>query len=169
MNTLRKLTAPDQVYLQPGEFHFGGGNACIHTLLGSCVSITLWHPGLRIGGMCHFMLPSRDNPGMERPDGRYADESLQLFLEEISKHDTQPGEYQAKLFGGGNMFQAPEVPRAVDVGSRNIEAARRLLGQGGFLLHAEHVGGSGHRRIFFDLCDGNVWVKHEKSLSYPLG
>ncbi|MBL8511280.1 MAG: chemotaxis protein CheD, partial [Betaproteobacteria bacterium] len=47
------------IFLQPGEFYFGDADTRIRTLLGSCVSITMWHPTRRIGGMCHYMLPTR--------------------------------------------------------------------------------------------------------------
>ncbi len=47
----------ETVVLRPGDFHFGGGHTRISTLLGSCVSITLWHPRRLIGGMCHYMMP----------------------------------------------------------------------------------------------------------------
>ena len=67
------------VFLQPGDFHFGAGRTRISTLLGSCISITLWHPARLIGGMCHFMLPTRGLPGGVPLDGRYADEALALF------------------------------------------------------------------------------------------
>ena len=67
-----------EVFLQPGGFYFGGGRTRISTLLGSCISITLWHPARRIGGMCHFMLPTRGQPAGAPLDGRYADEALAL-------------------------------------------------------------------------------------------
>jgi len=50
--------------LMPGELHFGGEVQSLKTLLGSCVALTLWHPKRRIGGMCHFLLPSRQRPGV---------------------------------------------------------------------------------------------------------
>ena len=50
-----------EVFLQPGEFHFGHARTRIKTILGSCVAITMWHPILRIGGMCHYLLPARDS------------------------------------------------------------------------------------------------------------
>ena len=50
---------PIDVFLQPGDFYFGEAGTRIRTLLGSCVAITLWHPILHIGGMCHIMLPER--------------------------------------------------------------------------------------------------------------
>src|SRR5262245_20243998 len=46
-----------EIFLQAGEFYFGGEKTRIRTLLGSCVAITVWHPKLRIGGMSHYMLP----------------------------------------------------------------------------------------------------------------
>ncbi len=156
------VNEPVEIYLLPGDFHFGDGNTRIHTVLGSCISITVWHPLLRIGGMSHSMLPSRSKPGNTDFDGRYADEAMGLLLREIGKRNTRPDEYQVKLFGGGNMFQQVLAKKAFNVAGNNIEAARRLLEAGGMNIQAEHVGGSGHRRLIFDLCDGNVWVKHEK-------
>lgn len=154
--------SPVEIYLQPGEFHFGGGNIRIHTLLGSCISITLWHPVLHVGGMCHFMLPSQLGRSPSGLDGRYANEAMQMFEQEIGKFNTRPDEYHIKLFGGGNMFRHLGASKFSDVAARNIEAARVLLKERGFQIRAEDVGGGGHRRIVFYLSDGNVWVKHDK-------
>lgn len=153
-----------EIYLLPGDLHFGDENTRIHTVLGSCISITLWHPRLHIGGMCHFMLPSRGTgkPSNGSLDGHYADEAIELLLCEIAKHKTRPDEYQVKLFGGGNMFRLALTENTFNVARDNVEAARALLDINGFDTHAEHMGGSGHRRIIFDLYDGSVLVKHEK-------
>ncbi len=159
-----QTATPVEIYLQPGEFHFGGGNARIHTLLGSCVAITLWHPILHVGGMCHFLLPSRDGRPSSGLDGRYADEAMQLFMREIGKCNTRPVEYQTKLFGGGNMFPCLTRKKATEVGVHNVEAARLLLLANDLRIQREDVGGNGHRRIIFDLRDGNVWVQHEKTV-----
>lgn len=158
------LPAPNaEIYLGPGDFHFGANAARIHTLLGSCVAITLWHPVLRTGGMCHFVLPCRDRHEKGKPDGRYGDEAMALFLEAIARFDTHPNEYQAKLFGGGNMFSDLSSGKSASVAQRNAEAGTLLLRRNGFRIESEDVGGSGHRRVIFDLGDGNVWVRHEKS------
>lgn len=157
-----QTVAPDEIYLKPGEFQFGGGSTRLHTLLGSCVAITLWHPVLHIGGMCHFMLPSRGGQQASGLDGRYADEAMQLFMQEIRQYKTRPDEYQAKLFGGCRMFTQITGKKASEVGVRNIEAARNLLSANAFRIQSEDAGGSGHRRIILDLRDGNVWVRHEK-------
>jgi chemotaxis protein CheD len=151
-----------EIYLLPGEIHFGQGNTRIHTILGSCISISLWQPHTCSGGMCHFMLPNRGRPHGGTLDGRYADEAMQLLLNETRANDFHPSAFQVKLFGGGNMFQSDHPECNFDVARNNIEAARKLLGQAGFAIHAEDVGGYGHRRIIFELSSGNVWVRHER-------
>lgn len=154
---------PDQVtdvYLRPGDFYFGGASTRIRTVLGSCVSITLWHPARLIGGMCHYMLPSRPHRTGDL-QGKYADEAIELFLREAARYKTVPSEYQVKLFGGGNMFPEQNVDLSESVSSRNIRAAEMLLGRHNFNLTTRHVGMSGHRTIAFEVWSGHVWVRHQ--------
>lgn len=146
-----------EVFLNPGEFHFGRGDTRISTLLGSCVSITLWHPRRRIGGMCHYMLTGRNRPPGASLDGRYADEAFALFLEHVAAAGTRPAEYQAKLFGGANMLN-DLAGSNIDIGRRNIAHARELLATQNIALLSEHVGGNGRRKLHFDLWSGDVWL-----------
>lgn len=119
MNTSLEQPTPRivEVFLQPGDFYFGDRDTRIRTLLGSCISIVMWHRGLLIGGMCHFLLPSSSKADSGRLDGRYADDAIQLLLQEVKASGTRPSEYEVKLFGGGNMF-----PSYVRRGSRGIGA-----------------------------------------------
>jgi chemotaxis protein CheD len=154
--------AEHTVVLSPGDFHFGGGQTRISTLLGSCVSITLWHPRKRIGGMCHYMMTERPPVADRALDGRYASEAFALFLQHVEAAGTRPSEYQAKLFGGANMFKG-SASGSMDIGLRNIELGRALLASKNIALMAEHVAGSGRRKLHFDLWSGDVW------LSFPEG
>lgn len=147
----------ETVVLRPGDFHFGGGHTRISTLLGSCVSITLWHPRRLIGGMCHYMMPERDRSASQALDGRYASEAFALFLANVEKAGTRASEYQAKLFGGANMF-GQKTDAKLDIGRRNIEAAHHFLAAQHITVMAEHIGGSGRRKLHFDVWTGNVWL-----------
>ncbi len=146
-----------QVFLNPGDYHFGGPGTLISTLLGSCVSITLWHPRLHYGAMCHYQLAERKRPPGAALDGRFADEAFELLLAEIANTATVPADYQAKLFGGGAMFVS-ETSECLDIGPRNVQKGRSLLKAAGIPLVAEHVGGSGHRKLHFELDSGTVWL-----------
>lgn len=151
-----------EVFLNPGEFHFGETHTRISTLLGSCVSITLWHPRRRIGGMCHYMLTERKRPANAPLDGRFGSEAFELFLQHVEAAGTRPGEYQAKLFGGANMLTGA-AGENMNIGQRNIEHGRQLLASRNIALMVEHVGGSGRRKLHFDVWSGDVW------LAFPQG
>lgn len=149
-----------EVFLQPGGFHFGGGRTRISTLLGSCISITLWHPARLIGGMCHFMLPTRGQPAGAPLDGRYADEALALFDRAVATAASQPAEYAVKVFGGGNMLTRPGGAELMNIATRNVDSAYALLARHGYQPTVAHCGGQGHRKLFFDLWTGHVWLAH---------
>ena len=159
----KKPTHVIDIFLQPGEVYFGERETRIRTLLGSCVAITLWHPRLLIGGMCHYMLPGyRQRPKERELDGRYADEAIQLFLRELHKTGTKPEEYEAKLFGGGNMFPGRKPDRLFNVPDKNVDVGYQLLEMHGFRVKAKHLGGKGHRNVIFDIWSGYAWVRHQK-------
>ncbi len=167
---MKKPAHTIDIFLQPGEWYFGGRDTSIRTVLGSCVSITLWHPRRLLGGMCHYMLPSRGGKAPPSEwDGRYADEAIELMLREMRAAGTRPSEYELKLFGGGNMF--PRLLRTrknEDVPFKNVETARALARHYGFRILAEHLGGEGHRNVRFDIWSGHVWLKHDQCSSNDL-
>lgn len=153
------------VYINPGEFFFGECNHCIHTVLGSCIAITLWHPILLIGGMCHFILPGRKTPGSvihtdAKLTGRYSDEAMALFEREATRCGTILTQYQAKVFGGSNMRAGVTLEKNDLIGTKNIQAALMHLSEREIPLLATHVGETGSRRIAFDVGKGDVWVRH---------
>jgi chemotaxis protein CheD len=163
MPILKKPAHVVEIVLQPGELWFGDEHTRIRTILGSCIAVTLWHPRRRIGGMCHYMLPSRIRGTTAALDGRYGDEALDILTQEIKAAHGYPHEFEAKLFGGGQMFQhAYDTTKGGrgQVSDRNIVAGRELVQRHGFVLKAEQVGGHGHRQVVFDIWSGHVWVKH---------
>ena len=151
---------PGDVVLGPGGLWFGGGGGRVRTLLGSCIAVTLWHPTARVGGMCHYVVPTRPvGDAGAAPPGRYADEAFALLLERIRAAGTAPEEYQVKMFGGGSQFGAVSG-LAMDVAGRNVDAGLRLLRGHGLVLTSMHLGGTGHRQVVLDTRSGDVWVRH---------
>jgi len=153
--------APDEtveVFLHPGEYFVGDARHRISTLLGSCVSITLWHPAKRIGAMSHFLLGERkDKPTPGRLDARYGRDAIRLMLLDLERAGVKPAECQAKLFGGGDMFPGHKLAAAV--GRDNGEVARELVRAQGIPIVSESLFGEGHRRIIFDVSTGDVWAR----------
>lgn len=162
---MRSSSDAIDIFLNPGDVFFGDENVRLRTLLGSCVAITAWHPVLKVGGMCHYMLPERGRGKITHLDGRYADEAVLLLLKEAMRKQTNPYDYEVKIFGGGNMFARTRRRSLgeLNVADRNVIAGQELLQRHGFLPAAEHLGGDGHRHIIFDISTGDVWMRRDQS------
>jgi chemotaxis protein CheD len=155
MTNPRKQT---EVYIEPGGFYLANENYRLRTLLGSCVSITLWHAQRRIGAMTHFLLPAREGP-VDEFDGRYGEEATWWLLLELTRLNIVPTDCEARIFGGGNMFPGQPLSTGIKVGMRNGEAARRWLTALRFPIVEEDLYGAGHRTIVFDVATGEVKVQ----------
>lgn len=148
------------IFLQPGEYFAGDASFRVRTLLGSCVSIVLWHPRTRVGAMSHFLLPARPRGAL--PDGRYGDDAMVLMLTELKLHGVRGRDCEAKIFGGGDMFphQWRDGP---SIGERNGAAARELLAGYRIPVASESLFGAGHRQIIFEIASGDVWVRQTEA------
>ena len=153
---------PRVLILNPGDFAFGGQETLLQTLLGSCVAITFWHPGWRIGAMCHYMLPSRPPNRSGILSGRYAEEALEAIDDRFRALGLAPESIQTRMFGGANMFPGL-TGKQPSIGDRNIEAGRSLLKSMGFALTQEDLGGCLHRRVSFLVGTGRVEVQYGES------
>ena len=152
-----------KVFLQPGDWFVANSDYQISTLLGSCVSITLWHAATQTGGMSHFLLPTRGYAAKDNElDGRYGDEALQLMLDKLAESGVPAAQCQAKIFGGGSMFPGQSREGAIYVGQRNGQAARGLLLKNNIFVVSECLFGIGHRQVIFDVGRGDVWSRQTK-------
>jgi chemotaxis protein CheD len=148
-----------ELLLNPGEYAVGDASCRMRTVLGSCVSITLWEPQRRVGAMSHFLLAGRASTPGAALDARYGEEALALMLRELAGVGVQAQQCQAKIFGGANMFPEATAPGALHVGRRNGESARGWLRELGIAVQSESLFGCGHRQIVFDVASGDVWSR----------
>lgn len=96
--------------------------------------------------------------------GKYADEVFQLLLNCIQKKNLNTKDFTARIFGGANMLEKQfknelqNFKNAAQVGSRNIEIAYALCKDAGIEVISEDIGGDAHRRIYFSVWDGEIWM-----------
>jgi len=153
----------EQVFLLPGQWYFGANRATVKTLLGSCIAFTLWHPRRLIGGMCHFLLPTRARYTDAPLDGRFGDEAMALLAREIHKAGTHVNEYEVHLYGGADTM--PEVcSLKFHIGQRNVEKSWEIVEEYGFQLHSFDVGGCEPRNVTINLANGQVMLKRGETL-----
>ena len=150
-----------EIFLHPGQFYFGGFNAQIGTLLGSCIAICLWHPILKIGGMCHFVLPSGHSAQTKRLNGRYAEDAMEMFRQSVRMKNTTMKEYHGLIYGGGNMVASLANTEEDSIGMRNAGVAMELLSADQVTIMVVDVGETWSRRISFNVQTGEVEVKKQ--------
>jgi two-component system, chemotaxis family, protein-glutamate methylesterase/glutaminase len=135
----------DQQFLLPGDTVTTRKPSHLATLLGSCVSVCLSNAHQRTAGMNHYMLPEA-TPGAD--PGRYGDTSIRQLVKTLFALDPDPRHYRARIYGGGQVIG--HLGALGDIGTRNIEMARRLLGELSISIQHEEVGGNKGRRIDFN-------------------
>lgn len=145
----------NDVHIEASEYYWGSAPERIHTVLGSCIAVTLWNRERRTGGMCHFLLPRIDGAGDRLFDSRYCEDSITALHSIIRKEGDSLSVYDVKLFGGAAVLKN----RGVSVGEMNLGCAERYLRAEGFRIKTAHTGGSSAFQIIFELDTGDVWGK----------
>lgn len=130
----------------------------IATLLGSCVSVCLWDPQLRIGGLNHFMLPRHAGcSGMDMDvllGGNYCMEAL---MNAMLSRGARKARLQAKAFGGGSVVVA--LATGTRIGQINAEFACEWLAREGIPLRASDMMGPWARKVILDPHTGAAFCR----------
>lgn len=127
--------------------------------LGSCVAVILYDGEAKVGGLAHVLLPST-NVGRPRVDapGRFAPTAVALLLERVLAMGAVQRRLTARLVGGASMFASLQPAGTIQMGERNVHAARQVLHHHGIHLAGEAVGGDFGRSVDFHLETGRVVV-----------
>jgi chemotaxis protein CheD len=126
--------------------------------LGSCVAILLYDAEAKVGGMAHILLPS---PALSRKDSnpaKFPQTAVPRLIELMAADGARPQRIKARLAGGASMFAALAPPGTIQMGERNLVAARQALNTHRVPLVGEAVGGDYGRTVRFRVCDGQVQI-----------
>jgi chemotaxis protein CheD len=150
---------PRQTFVKVAQHAVGGHQDVLVTLgLGSCVAILLHDRMARVGGLAHALLPE---PALARDQGnpsKFATTAVPLMVEELAALGARAGRLEARLVGGASMFTSLMVPGSLNMGERNIRAARAALKQAGIPILGEQVGGDFGRSVRFSVGEGRTVV-----------
>lgn len=132
------------------------GSMIITHALGSCIAVVIWDPNVPVAGLLHLLLPeSRINPERaERQPATFADTGVPLLLETLRRRGMDPGRAKVWLIGGAELNGGG----VLNVGKRNILAARSLLWRAGMMIHKEAVGGTDARTASVTVNEGTVEI-----------
>lgn len=127
------------------------------TLLGSCISVCLRDRLTGVAGMNHFMLPgkSRKKVAASNGDARYGLSSMKLLIGEMLKIGAGKNALEAKIFGGGQLYEMA----LNNVADMNINFIKAYLRKNRIPVLAGSVGGHFGRKIYFYPDTFTVYVK----------
>jgi chemotaxis protein CheD len=147
MGEIKLSTEPDEVLCALG--------------LGSCVGVCMYDWQLRLGGMCHVVLPSSSaaKDSSQEP-GRYADTAIPLLLSEMQARGAQTRRIGLAVAGGAELFKMAQSEGSVlNIGARNAQAVEEALRALGLQAAAIDVGGNFGRSLSLNVADGEVRVR----------
>ena len=158
------------LYLKPGELCISQRAVLITTVLGSCVSATLFHRPSGLAAICHAMQPycpqHMDCSSACRTKFRYAPCVISEMARRMAEYGIRPKELEVKLFGGSTLIGRPaeevesfSAGTSKSIGQQNVQSAMESLIDEGFIIKVTDVGGTSGRKILFDTRTGTVMVK----------
>jgi len=152
------------IYLKPSEIHITKTPSMVETVLGSCVSITMFDRRSGVSMICHCLLPKCKNENHcngDCSDGfKYVDCSIRRMIAKYAAYDIKRSNIEVKVFGGADMFKtSAESANSIAIGKQNIETALKIIEAERLNLIASDVGGTRGRKIFFNTYTGEVHLK----------
>ena len=94
------------LYTNTGEIKTGRKNEILHSSgIGSCVVITAYHPGNKVGVMAHVMLPGSAPAGEDNRRTRYAVDAIDELIERMGASGASRDDIEICLVGGGNVLK----------------------------------------------------------------
>ena len=163
---MRLLKDPvlDTVYLYPGEICITKRSKRVITVLGSCVSVTMFNPRLRVGAICHGTLPScRTGEECHEPcieAFKFMDCSIKYMLERFREYGIANNEIEIKIFGGADTLMS-KISNSI--GSQNVKTTLRIIGREKMRVVAADVGDSFGRKLVFFTHTGEVFLQRLKN------
>jgi chemotaxis protein CheD len=152
-----ELTVRTKLYLHPGQLIAVAQPSAVTTVLGSCVSLCLWDPVRRIGGINHYLLPFW--VGDDIASSRFGTVAIDNLIEKVLALGARKSRLRAKLFGGACVIEAFRE-RQDHIGIVNARLAENMLRQQEIPVVERDVAGRRGRKLIFHTDDGTAWVKY---------
>jgi len=160
-----KLT---NVYIQPGEACFTVNPIVVSTVLGSCLSITMFHKAKKLAGISHCQLPNNRNCDSAchtcSDPWKYVNCTIVHMIKKFDDLKINRKEIEVKLFGGADVLKTSHGEKKIStVGRQNIQMAHEILSQHNMIISATDVGGRFGRKIFFLTETGEIFLNRLKN------
>jgi len=138
--------------LEPGYIIVPDHSVGISTVIGSGVSICIFDREKRIGGMNHFIFPYIATKG--KTTALYGNIATITLLKMMLARESLIKSLEAQIYGGA--YHSGKSNK--DVGSENIEIARKILLKNQIPITSQDVGGEKGRKVIFNTKTNEVAI-----------
>lgn len=128
--------------------------------LGSCVAVCLYDPTTKVGGMLHALLPAA--AGKDRANGaptKFVDRGVPLLVDSVLRLGAERSRLVVQVCGGAQVLSAPGFNSTLNIGERNVQAARFALEAAGLRIQASATGGQAGRTVKLHIVNGQITVR----------
>lgn len=140
-----------RVSCEPGEILVAYG-------LGSCLGICMVDPVARVSGLLHAVLPERSN-GAEALSLKFVDSGIAGLLTRMAEAGAERKRLIVRVAGGASMLATAGLKPLLNIGERNIIAARAAFAALSLKVAAEDVGGNTGRTVRLYVATGRATVR----------
>jgi chemotaxis protein CheD len=126
--------------------------------LGSCISIAVYDPKARVGGLLHFMLPDSTLDAIKAKEkaAMFADTGIPLLFKSCYAIGAEKKRMVVKVAGGASILDDGNYFR---IGQKNITAMRKIFWHNNVLIDAEDTGRNCNRTVRLELGNGRCLIK----------
>jgi chemotaxis protein CheD len=150
--------AGNRIVVGIGEFAVSGlpNHTIVTHALGSCVAVCVWDPAAMVAGLLHLLLPdSRLNPARAAAQPAvFADLGIPLLFQTAYRAGLDKRRCRVRIVGGAEISLGTEL----NVGRRNVLAAKNILWRNGVMVAAEETGGSVPRTVALKVSCGTLTI-----------
>ena len=145
------------VKIHIGEIYTSSEPSVIETILGSCVSVCLFDPEMKTGGMNHILLPGKAELEKFDDSTRYGINAMEVLINNMMKLGSRRKNIISKIFGGAHILKAIAIN--MSPGLKNVRFVEEFLNLEGIPIVSRNTGGTNGRKIYFHTHTGDVFLK----------
>lgn len=126
--------------------------------LGSCLSVAVYDPLIRVGGLLHVLLPESSlspAPASTAP-ATFVDTGVPALFHALYALGAEKYRTLIYVVGGAQIIDDAGV---FNIGRRNYDALTTLLHKHNLRIRGEHVGGGLNRSVALHIATGKVLVR----------
>ena len=160
----------NEIMVNIGECSFGKASDVLICLgLGSCVAVVIYDLNLKIAGLAHVMLPSKDmglsNSESSTMTNKFADVAIPYLVDYMLKAGCKKDSMRAKITGGAQMFRNINSDELFDIGRNNVLSVKEQLLNNDVCLISEDIHGSEGRTMKFVVETSKAYVRTKSKIT----